>query len=537
MAFVSGAPEPSRTVAILLGASRWELHEALDDEKMRPAYEAAYRRVRSYLRSEQGLGLPERNLLDLFNSRDTSLEQDQHIRDFLRQQVSNEVATCTDILFYFIGHGSTNRDGRFVFILRSTERNRITQTAYAARDFADALKRETPTQRYWLLLDCCASAKAYVEFQPSRSVYDVLHGDVDQFLPVLPDSGAALFAACSSDAVALVNVTDGTTLFTAALMNVLERGDPALGEMLTLSEIAKLTQAEINSKVGPQSVRPEVSDPDERKGKISLTPFFPNAARGIPPIERQVTALTRAVEELSRVVLDRLVKVSDESQSKSDPPPDVKAATDDSQPVSAPTHIPGSPAPSAISGGTRAPDTNSPQILQQYAMIIDQAGALMPNIVQTRENTTLARSVSFFALFTQLILILVSIVYRDFTPITYLVYTIFFISTAFVILSVPLLFLIRRADVDSSSFAIREFEFAIRDLSSGAPLYWIHRFFNIFGRNDAIVGLANFKVFRSSATRSILLLTTAGLIGLIVVLILPRFTTLPNIFTQIRVVP
>jgi Caspase domain len=296
MAFVSGAPEPSRTVAILLGASRWELHEALDNEKMRPAYEAAYRRVRSYLRSELGLGLPDRNLLDLFNSKETSLEQDKHIRDFLRQQVSNEVATCRDILFYFIGHGSTNRDGRFVFILRSTERNRITQTAYSARDFADALKREAPTQRHWLLLDCCASAKAYGDFQPSRSVNDVLHDDVDQFLPALPDTGAALFAACSSDAVALVDVTDSTTLFTAALMNVLERGDPNLGEMLTLSEVAKLTQAEINSKAGPQSVRPEISDPDERKGKISLTPFFPNAGRRIPPIEQQVTALTRAVD-------------------------------------------------------------------------------------------------------------------------------------------------------------------------------------------------------------------------------------------------
>jgi len=253
MASSSSAPEPSRTVAILLGASRWEKHAAIDDEKMQPAYEAAARRVRGYLRSERGLGLPERNILDLFDSKNASIDQDSEIRVFLRRQVSNEIATCSDILFYFIGHGTTNRDGRFVFVLRSTERDRLEQTVYRARDLAEALKREAPSQRYWLLLDCCASAKAFVDFQPSRSVYDVLQSDTNDFLA---PSGTALFAACSSDGVALVDVKAGIPVFTSALMNVLDRGDRELGEMLTLSEIARLTQAEIGSTLGPEGIRP-----------------------------------------------------------------------------------------------------------------------------------------------------------------------------------------------------------------------------------------------------------------------------------------
>ena len=196
------------------------------------------------------------------------------------------------MIFYFVGHGTTNRDGRFVFILRSTEQERLDQTAYSARDLADVFRREAPTQRRWLILDCCASARAFVEFQPSRSVFDGLRNEGEQ---IFPARGTVMFAACSSDAVTLADLGGGSTIFTAALMDVLETGDPRLSALMTLSEVAELTQAAINERAGLQGARPEFLDPDQRKGKISQVPFFPN-----PALSKTVVA-TQPVDPRRRV--------------------------------------------------------------------------------------------------------------------------------------------------------------------------------------------------------------------------------------------
>jgi hypothetical protein len=291
------ARDPSRTIAILFGASRWEKYEGLDSVEYAAAYEVAAQRIRTYFTSRDGLALPEGNLLDLFDSKSSAIDLDGSIRTFLRKHVAGEVAMCADVIVYFIGHGTLNVDGRFVFVIGSTERERVNETSYTSRSLAGALKVEAPRQRRWIFLDCCASASSLPDFQPGKSIFDGLKSDTNEFLP---PSGSALFCACAPDGISRADKKYGCTVFTGALVEVLKRGDESLAEELTLYEIAALTQANINERLGPDGVRPDLSDPDQRKGMLSTHPFFPNPARKAQSLESLISQLSLDMQRVLR---------------------------------------------------------------------------------------------------------------------------------------------------------------------------------------------------------------------------------------------
>src|SRR5690349_13679001 len=119
MTIAQAALDPARTLAILIGASKWESFPSLagsTDSKTTAAYQAAADAVRGYLRSERGLGLKfEENVLDLFDSDKSFVDQDKMIGKFLREHISDQTPSYQDLLFYFIGHGSTVINGQFIF--------------------------------------------------------------------------------------------------------------------------------------------------------------------------------------------------------------------------------------------------------------------------------------------------------------------------------------------------------------------------------------------------------------------------------------
>jgi hypothetical protein len=298
----SSAPEPSRTLAILFGASRWPEFPGLDSEAAAPAYLAAAASFRDYLLSEDGLGLPQANLLDLFDSSAGVVDQDRKIRKFILDKAS-ATATIQDLIVMFIGHGSTAQNHKFIFILRSTSRDQRELSAYKSENLGRALKDTAPTIRKWVFLDCCAASAAYGDFQPASEPAKVMEDDAEISFP--PD-GAAFYAACDSSDFAYNDPKAGSRMFTAALTDVLKKGDPTLSERLTLSEVAALTLAEINRRHGPDRVRPYLGNPDQRKGELSSLPFFPNPARRKMSVEAQLEALQSTVTDLERSVEDRL---------------------------------------------------------------------------------------------------------------------------------------------------------------------------------------------------------------------------------------
>jgi hypothetical protein len=121
----------------------------------------------------------------------------------------------------------------------------------------------------------------------------------DEAEEIFPPSGTALFCACSADAVAIVDENTGTTMFTRALIDVLKTGDADLGERLTLAEVNSLVRARINELYGPDRVRPELYDPDQRKGDLSLIPCFPNAALYQQTVDVRLARLQSTIERLA----------------------------------------------------------------------------------------------------------------------------------------------------------------------------------------------------------------------------------------------
>jgi hypothetical protein len=284
----------------LFGASRWEKFPGLDNPEAAPAYVSAAEKIRRYLRG--GLGLNDSNILDLFDDKDSMIDQDSRIRQFLRRR-GGDLATVSDIVIFFIGHGSTLQDQKFIFVVRSTARDQRDITAYKSETLARALKEEAPLVRRWLFLDCCVAARAYPDLQPSHSAMEVLKEEASRNYP---QSGTALFAACSANDSAYASTTGGGLMFTDSLTGVLERGDDRFGELLTLSELKNLVRAELLNRYGPDASLPEVSDPDERWGELSLTPFFPNAAKLKDGFEAQLIKLQTGIANFQKNVLRRL---------------------------------------------------------------------------------------------------------------------------------------------------------------------------------------------------------------------------------------
>ncbi len=73
-------PKPESTLALIFGASRWPDCPKFQDA---PSVERSADAFIQFLRSEQGLGIPRRNIKSLFNSYDGPAEQLDQARAFV----------------------------------------------------------------------------------------------------------------------------------------------------------------------------------------------------------------------------------------------------------------------------------------------------------------------------------------------------------------------------------------------------------------------------------------------------------------------
>src|SRR5215469_7650472 len=100
-------PSPQTTLLILLGASSWP-HSELEGSM---AFANAAEDLRAYFLSDpKGFHLPERNILDLFDSDDSNTNILKRISDFLRNRIKQLNTDIRDVLVYYIGHGGITSD-------------------------------------------------------------------------------------------------------------------------------------------------------------------------------------------------------------------------------------------------------------------------------------------------------------------------------------------------------------------------------------------------------------------------------------------
>jgi hypothetical protein len=120
----SVTPQPESTIALIFGASRWPDCPKFQDA---PSLERSADAFIHFLRSEQGLGIPLRNIKSFFNSYDDPAEQlDQAGAFILRRRLQGEEQgkSVRDLIVYYAGHGDFEGERRD-FILQSDERTKI----------------------------------------------------------------------------------------------------------------------------------------------------------------------------------------------------------------------------------------------------------------------------------------------------------------------------------------------------------------------------------------------------------------------------
>ena len=275
----------TRTLAILLGASEFPYSAGLGGGE---AFENSAQDFRQYLHDPKGLDLPLADVLNLFDDKRPAGTLLELIIEFLDQRQSRKTSTNVErLLVYYVGHGGFTPVGQeyFLAVHSTRERNegpssiRISDLGHIIRDNARVLCQ-------YLILDCCFSAQAYSAFQSGP-------GDaaITKTLDSVPKRGTALLCSSGPKDVSLAPVGCKHTMFSEALLNVLEKGDPSLHEYLSLSDVGMLIEKDLRDEYQDGRVRPQVHCPNQPEGDLSLIPIFPNSALKSRSSERTRVAL------------------------------------------------------------------------------------------------------------------------------------------------------------------------------------------------------------------------------------------------------
>jgi photosystem II stability/assembly factor-like uncharacterized protein len=280
----------SRTLAVILGArafpyapklagSRAFLNSAIDMEE--------------YFTDEDGLGLPPRNILSLFDDSHSPSDQLIEVAKFIdlkKQELKNQGSCAQEIFIYYVGHGLfTRADAAYCLAIRCTNEIDEGATSIRASELAGIISRNAAFMRRYLILDCCFAASIHKEFQ--SGALGAARKQIEQDLP--PKLGTALLCSSSARDVSLAPEGSSHTMFSSALLQALRHGHEMYGPRFSISQLGDLVNEFLRAAYPDSYVRPEVHSPDQRDGDIARSPIFPNPAfhesedRRLPPANRR----------------------------------------------------------------------------------------------------------------------------------------------------------------------------------------------------------------------------------------------------------
>lgn len=269
------SPLPCTTLAVVLGASHWPLQPRFSAS---PSFANSAAAFLSYLEGQRGLALPQENILSLFDSDRPPSDQDSEICSFLdsrRTELRHLGSPATDLIVYYVGHGGFTRRAQDYFLaIRSTRVDSEGISSLRVADLAASFLSHAGQLRRYLILDCCFSAAANVEFMAAP-----LQVAVARTTAVLPPRGTALLCSSGASDASLAPAGADYTLFSGVLLSVLKHGHPDGPEWLSLADLGDFVDREIHERYPDIAVRPEVHVPDQRRGSVATIPFFPNAAK------------------------------------------------------------------------------------------------------------------------------------------------------------------------------------------------------------------------------------------------------------------
>ncbi|MGW4364519.1 hypothetical protein ACWEKT_02645 [Nocardia takedensis] len=270
--------DPSRTVAIICGASEWPRLDYQDAV----AFANTAAQLHGYFAGD-GLRLGKENVLWLFDSNLTAVAQIDHINAFI---LSHLARTGSDggrgelIIFSYVGHGAfLGADAAYSLLLRDTHEPSLSQTSIRVSDLAATLRSAAPKSSRIIILDSCFAGSAFKDFQ--GGLQQMTSVKIDEALEQGNSArGVALLCASSAKNPARLDSLHTTTLFGKALMTSLQFGDSLDPGPLSLRRICELTQEHLDKL--PDAPRPEVHSPDQYGGDLASDRLFPNPAKQHP---------------------------------------------------------------------------------------------------------------------------------------------------------------------------------------------------------------------------------------------------------------
>ncbi|MFI1728776.1 caspase family protein [Streptomyces acidicola] len=161
------------------------------------------------------------------------------------------------LVVYFAGHGLIDpRNGELYLALSSSDPDDPRYTAVRFSEIREAVE-ESPARRRLVILDCCYSGRAIKNAMGAPAAFDAALGQAET-------RGACTLTATSANQPAIAVAGERHTVFTGALVRLLNDGIPGAGEYLTLDSL----YAELYRTLDPQPRRQDT----DNIGELALGP-------------------------------------------------------------------------------------------------------------------------------------------------------------------------------------------------------------------------------------------------------------------------
>jgi tetratricopeptide (TPR) repeat protein len=272
---MSDVPDPRRTLVVMLGASVHRDYPEFDN----PRFLTSAEELRGYFLDPARFGLPAENLLWLFDSDAAPQDLNNEVQQFLRNAAARPPEVQPrDVIVAFIGHGFHEKERPQRYYL-ATARYRVNAPDYSYRFqlLQSTVKDEMRFARKYYLLDACYSASAageMMEMAGETVASRVLSEAQRQTVEDAADRGTAVLCAAARDEPALAPTADAHTMFTGALLAVLDGSDRD-GEVLSLHQLFGAVKGAIRTRFKDRAVMPELHVPDQKHGDVGELPLFP----------------------------------------------------------------------------------------------------------------------------------------------------------------------------------------------------------------------------------------------------------------------
>lgn len=260
---------PSSTLIVILGACEWPSYPQLGSSK---AFRNSAEHLIRYFMSSTFFNLPEQNILNLFNTDASASEILHAVADFINKRKDDSVTNglrISNLIIYYVGHGGfVGGSSHYYLAVKSTRQSTAMTSGILVESLAGAIKEQTLNLRTFVVIDACFSGAAYKYFQSTPS--EVIGVKIKELFR----KGISLL--CSSSSKDPSRLLEEKTMFTSALLKVLENGSSNYNNFMSFYDVSVLLKEKIFQEHQDEAVRPEIHSPLQTQGDISQVEFFPN---------------------------------------------------------------------------------------------------------------------------------------------------------------------------------------------------------------------------------------------------------------------